>query len=235
MSEKKPSENEEQIVEVAGNDVVVPDSVSLSYSSGFQDKQLTFAKNNRDRAGEIEAQFENSQDKISADLKTEHQQNVVSAVVNSLAFLEGQKYWFIYRVKEEKWEFDESEKLQQTGWKGLEDAFVRMIEHINGESNLLKDSKPYNEVKALREFRRDLLHFESPMVKVGEESEEYEPEKLLTEQGFSKNPWESKNSYPFHWLSYDMAERSVRMTYTLWRQFGKELGKEDEFTKGISP
>lgn len=234
MAEKDSSEENQPNEVQVSSEIGLSVSASLSYISAFPKRQLEYAKNNRDRAGEIEAQFENTSDKLPDDLKVEYQQNVISAVVNSLAFLEGQKYWFIYRIDEGKWSFDKPKELRETGWKGLEDAFVRMIKHANGESKILEDSKPYDEIKALREFRNNLMHFKSPLVEAGNEHEvEDYAEQALREQDFSKSPWGTENSYPFHWLSYDMAERSVRMAFTLWRFFGRELDKEDEFLTGV--
>lgn len=207
---------------------------TVNYTSGFPKKQLEYAKRARDKAGKIEVIF-GGEDvlMVPEDEKLEHQQNVVSAVVNSLGFLEGQKYWFIYRLEEERWEFDNPTDIQETGWNGLEDAFVRMLEVCDRESGSIKGSKPYNEVKVLRSFRNDLLHFESPMVEAGEEADEYNIDEELDELNFPQNPVGVSNSYPFNWFSYELAERSVRMCFTLWRFFGRKLDKEEEFLRGV--
>lgn len=233
----KDSDGEGNVIEMeASAEASLSASASISYSSAFSKKQLKFAKDYRDRAGEIEAQFENSTKKLPRDMKREHQRNVVSAVVNSLAFLEGQKHWFRERLKEEKWnDIEYTDKLdEEVDWRNhLEDAFVDIIKVIEGESTLLDDSKPYNHIEALRRFRNSLLHFKSPMVKAGEEEQKYQAHKELQELDFPQNSLGANNTYPFNWLTYELAERSVRMSFTVWRFFGRELGKEDEFLKGV--
>lgn len=109
-----------------------------------------------------------------------------------------------------------------------------MVAACDRENGFLKNSQPYKEVKILRDFRNDLLHFDSPNVTAGEESEEYDIDEKLEEHDFPENPIRANNSYPFKWFSYELAERSVRMCFTLWRFFGRQLDKEDEFLKGVS-
>lgn len=233
---EESSEEDNTIEFTVSDNLEFSGSVSISYTSGFPKKQLEFAKNNRDRAGEIEATFENNQDKLSTELKIEHQQNVISAVINSLAFLEGQKHWFKERVRENKWEDIElTEELENdVNWENyLEDAFLDAVKAIKGESTLIDDSKPYNEVYALRKFRNSLLHFKSPKVDAGKESQEYQAHKELQKLDFPENKLGTNNTYPFNWLTYELAERSVRMAFTIWRFFGRELGKEEEFLKGV--
>lgn len=235
----KGDSDEDQTIELTVTDQLeLSGSVSISYTSGFPKKQLEFAKNNRDRAGEIEAQFEDSTDKLPADLKIEHQQNVASAVINSLAFLERQKHWFRERAEEGKWEDIEytGDLEEEVDWRNhVEDAFLDAVKVIKGESTIIKESKPYNEIYALRKFRNSLIHFKSPMVEAGEESQEYQAHKELQKIDLSQNSLGTNNTYPFNWLTYELAERSVRMTYTLWRFFGRELDKEEEFLKGVPP
>jgi len=212
----------------------VSSTATVSYTSGFPKKQLEYAQSARDKAGKIEVIFGGDDVLMVPDEENrEYQHNVVSAVVNSIGFLEGQKYWFIYRSDEGEWNFDNPVDIQETGWKGLEDAFVRMLDACGRENGFLKDSRPYQEVKVLREFRDDLLHFESPKVTAGKESEEYDIDEELKGLNFPENPIRTNNSYPFKWFSYEMAERSVRMYFTLWRFFGRQLDKEEEFLKGV--
>lgn len=209
-------------------------SATVSYSSGFPKQQLAFAKRARDKVGKIEAVFggENS-DKISDFDNREHQRNTVSAVVNSIGFLEGQKYWFIYRLEEHDWGFDNIEDIQETGWNGTEDAFVRMLEVSGGNSDILKDTPPYHQVKTFRKFRNNLLHFESPTVRAGDEPSEYEVDQRLSDHGYPENPIAPNNTYPFKWFSHELAESAVRYSYTFWRFFGRGLDMEDEFLKGV--
>jgi len=234
MAEEGDS-GEESVQSVsASGSATATGTATISYTSGFPKRQLEYAKRARDKAGKLEVTFGGDDVlMVPQDEKIEHQHNVVSAVVNSLGFLQGQKYWFIYRLDEGRWEFDNSEEIQETGWNGTEDAFVRMLDACDRESGFVKDSRPYSEVKVLRNFRNDLLHFESPMVEAGKESEEYDTNEQLKEHGFNENPIEPNSTYPFSWFSYDLAERSVRMCFTLWRFFGRKLGKEDEFLQGV--
>jgi hypothetical protein len=234
MAEEDDSEEESVQSVSASGSATATGTATISYTSGFPKKQLEYAKRARDKAGKVEVIFGGDDVlMVPQDEKIEHQHNVVSAVVNSLGFLQGQKYWFIYRLDEGRWEFDNSEEMQTTGWKGTEDAFVRMLDACDRESGFIKGSKPYNEVKALRNFRNNLLHFESPMVEAGEESEEYDTDEKLAELGFPENPIGANSGYPFKWFSYELAERSVRMCFTLWRFFGRKLDKEDEFLQGV--
>lgn len=234
---KEEDTEENDVVEASGSvsgTVGMSTTATVVYTSGFPQKQLEYAKRARDKAGKIEVIFGDEDVlMVPEDEKMNHQQNVISAVVNSLGFLEGQKYWFIYRLEEDRWEFDNPTEMQETGWNGLEDAFVRMLKACDRESGFVKGSKPYQEVKALRNFRNDLLHFESPPVEAGKEAEEYDTDRELDELDFPQNPVGTSNSYPFNWFSYELAERSVRMCFTLWRFFGRKLDKEDEFLQGV--
>jgi hypothetical protein len=236
MSGEEDPEDENIVTASASGSGSASLSATISYASGFPKKQLEYAKRARDKAGKIEVIFGGDDVlMIPQDEKIEHQHNVVSAVVNSLGFLQGEKYWFIYRLDEGRWEFDDSEEMQKAGWNGIEDAFVKMLDACDKDNGFVKDSRPYEEVKVLRNFRNDLLHFESPMVEAGEEAEEYDTEEKLEKHDFPENPIEPNSTYPFKWFSYELAERSVRMSFTLWRFFARQLGKEDEFLKGISP
>lgn len=210
--------------------------VSILYTSGFPKQQLGYAKRARDIAGKTEVVF-GGEDVVMVpdEEKREFERNVVSALVNSIGFLEGQKYWFIYRLEEEDWGFQPTREIQEKGWKGLEDAFVRMLDVSGHNSDPVKNNRAYEEVKTLREFRNDLLHFESPKVKAGEEADEYDLDEELENLDFPANSIGTANTYPFKWFSYELAERSVRMSFTLWRVFARQLGKEEEFTSGISP
>ena len=235
MSGEEDSNEENTVTASASLSGSASGSAIISYTSGFPKKQLEYAKRARDKAGKLEVTFGGDDVlMIRQSEKIEHQHNVLSAVVNSLGFLQGQKYWFIYRLDEGRWDFDNSEEMQKAGWNGTEDAFVKMLDACGRESGFVKDSRPYDEVKLLRHFRNDLLHFESPMVKAGEEAEEYDTEEKLEAHDFPENPIEPNSTYPFKWFSYELAERSVRMSFTLWRFFARKLGKEDEFLKGIS-
>lgn len=206
----------------------------LSYASGFPKQQLQYAIHARDKSGEIEAIFVGDHnDKISTQVKREHERNVVSAVVNSIGFLEGQKYWFIYRLEDRDWDFENIVEIQETGWNGLEDAFVRMLEVSRGNSEIIKNTDLYHGVKALREFRNDLLHFESPFVVAGEESEEYDVNAKFEELDISENLITPHSTYPFKWFSYDLAEWSVRMCFSYWRFFARGLDMEDELLKAV--
>lgn len=234
MAEEDDSEEESVKSLSASGSVTATGTATISYASGFPKKQLEYAKRARDKAGKLEVTFGGDDVlMVPQDEKIEHQHSVVSAVVNSLGFLQGQKYWFIYRLEEGRWEFDEREEMQKAGWHGTEDAFVKMLDACGRESGFVKDSCPYDEVKVLRHFRNDLLHFESPMVKAGEEAEEYDTEEKLEAHDFPENPIEPNSTYPFKWFSYELAERSVRMSFTLWRFFARKLDKEDEFLKGV--
>lgn len=210
--------------------------VSILYTSGFPKQQLGYAKRARDKAGKTEVIFGGDDVVMVPDEeKREYERNVLSALVNSVGFLEGQKYWFIYRLEEEDWGFNPVRDIQETGYNGLEDAFVRMLNVGEFNADPVKSSKAYDEVKVLREFRNKLLHFESPKVKAGEEAEEYDLDEWLRNEGFPENPVGTANTYPFKWLSYELADRSIRMNFTLWRLFARQIGKEDEFISGISP
>lgn len=207
---------------------------TVSYISAFPKRQMEYAQSARDKAGKIEVVFGGEDVLMVPDEENrDHQQYIISAIVNSLGFLEGQKYWFIHRLEDGEWDFDNQTEMQETGWNGLEDAFVRMLDVCDRENGFLNDSPPYKEVKVLREFRNDLLHFESPKITAGEKSKEYDIDEELESLDFSKNPIGGNNSYPFKWFSYELAERSVRMSFTLWRFFGGQLDKEEEFLKGI--
>jgi hypothetical protein len=207
-------------------------TASVSYVSGFPKKQLEFAKIARDRSGEIEAKFDGSEDKIPEMKKRVYQESVISTVVNSLAFLEGQKDWFKKRIEEGKWNIDES-KLHEEYGDGLEDSLAKTAENIKTGESQINGSRPYQEIKVLRRFRNSLLHFDSEKVRAGKEGEKFNAHSGLEEQDFPENKFESNNTYPFNWLTYEMAERSVRMSFDLWRSFAKELGKEDEFLNGV--
>lgn len=231
---QEDGENDSEDVELSATGVgTATGTATISYRSGFPKRQLDYAKRARDRVGEIEVTFGGDVLMVPEEKKREHERNTISALSNSLAFLEGQKYWFIYRLDEGDWEFDNREQIQKTGWNGLEDAFVRMLEVCGRETGFVKDSDPYEEVKELREFRNDILHFESPMVQAGNESEVYDVDSRLEELGFPENTVGAGSSYPFKWFSYELAERSVRMSYTLWRFFARQLDKEDEFLTGV--
>lgn len=236
-----PNESEE---ENSGDGTIKPSSASgigrgtgsgtISYASGFPKQQLGFAKRARDKVGEIEAVFGGKHvDKISNYETREHQRNVVSALINSLGFLEGQKYWFIYRLEDRDWNFKNKTEIQKTGWKGLEDAFVRMLKESGRNSDILKNAPVYDEIKVLRKFRNDLLHFESPMVPAGKESNEYDVNRELEKLDFPENPVAPHNTYPFKWFSYELAERSVQHCFTYWRFFARGLNMEEEFLKGV--
>lgn len=87
---------EESLKELSGS---IDMSLSMSaeatvmYTSGFPKKQLTYAQSARDKAGKIEVIFGGDDVLMVPDEENrEHQHNVISAVVNSLGFLEGQKY-----------------------------------------------------------------------------------------------------------------------------------------------
>jgi hypothetical protein len=230
----KDQEEEKTItasVSAAGADA---GSVTISYASGFPKQQLGFATRARDRAGKIEATFvDDHLDKIPEYDSREHQRNVISALINSLGFLEGQKYWFIYRLEDRDWDFENVEEIQQTGWNGVEDAFIRMLEVSHGNSDILKDLPVYDEIKAPRKFRNDILHFESPKVRAGNESEEYDVDGLFENLDYAQNPIAPNNTYPFKWLSYDLAETSVQRCFTYWRFFARGLDMEDEFLQGV--
>ena len=234
MAEEGDSNEESAKSLSASGRATATGTATISYASGFPKRQLEYAKRARDKAGKIEVTFGGDDVlMIPQDEKIEHQHSVVSAVVNSLGFLQGQKYWFIYRLDEGRWGFEDSEEIQEAGWHGTEDAFVKMLDACDRESGFVKDSRPYDEVKVIRHFRNDLLHFESPMVKAGEEAEEYNTEEKLEAHNFPENPIELNSTYPFKWFSYELAERSVRMSFTLWRFFGRQLDKEEEFLKGV--
>lgn len=210
------------------------EGATISYISGFPKQQLRYAKQARDEASRIEALFKGSEARqVPAEDDRNHQRHVLSTLVNSISFLEGQKYWFIYRLEERRWDFENREEIQKTGWNGLEDAFTRMIRTCGEDDTLLKESEAYKEVKVLRRFRNDLSHFEPFKVQAGNETEEYDVTAELQEREFPQNPVGVNNSYPFNWLSYELAERSIRMCFTLWRFFGRSLQKEDEFLTGV--
>jgi hypothetical protein len=200
----------------------------VEYKSGFRKTQLAFARYARDIAGEIEVVFGEGAKMTPSKKVLEHQYSVTSALINSLSFLEGQKYWFLYCVDDGRWDFENRRDIVETGWKGTEDALVRILDICDGNKELMQASRAYNEVRTIRRFRNELLHFETPSVKLGNESVEYELDNELRDMGVDENPVGDSYMYPYRWLSYDLANRSVDMCVGLWRIFAIGMDMSEE-------
>lgn len=243
------SEEENKIEAEAHGQASFTASASISYVSGFPKKQLEFAKIARDRAGEIEALYDNKPDRISHNKKVIYQESVVSAVINSIAFLKGQKKRIKIQLSDEELNIPNKNSVKNANLRGgdVENIFDDIIKKSKQTSeDQLNGTKPYTEIKTIRHFRNDLEHFypfkrpASEKYTAEDHDEEYQfrgfrhnTEEELEKLNFSESPFDGDSSYPFNWLSYEMAERSVRMSFNLWRSFARKLGKEDEFLKGV--
>lgn len=210
-------------------------SPSVSYVSAFAKSHLDFAKQARNSAGEIEAIFgDDDKGRISKSKNRGYQRNILSAVIHSIAFLEGQKHWFRLTKPSDEWDFAPSIDEMDVNWDNhLEDAFADILDECAKDGDYLRDATVFKEVATLRKFRNEIIHFKSHKVSSGEEVEYYSAESELKELEYPKSKIGAASAYPYMRLSYEMSERSVRNCFHLWRLFARKMEKEEELMKGV--
>jgi hypothetical protein len=115
--------------------------------------------------------------------------------------------------------------------KGVEEELVYILDDLGFNTEPLEDQE---EMRAIRRFRNDLIHFKATSVRAGHEHEEYNADELLGELEFPEYPLSDANQgYPFKWFSHELAKTSVRRAFHIWRVFSRQQHREDELLAGV--
>jgi len=196
--------------------------VSASVKSGFPKKQLRYAKLSRDEVARLQSQFGGEIDIVEPE-RRQYDLHCQNAVICSVAFLEGMTATYCND--------EDINRSQIPNNLGVEEELAYIIDELGYNPKPLENQK---EVRAIRRFRNDLIHFEATFVRVDQEYKEYNADGLLDDIGFPEYPLSDSNQgYPFKWFSHELAETSVRTAFHVWRLFSRQQEREDELLSGV--
>lgn len=197
-------------------------SVTINVRSGFPKKQLKYAQLSRDELARLQALFDGEIEIVEPErrLYDLHCQN---SVICSVAFLEGMTETYCR---------DEGiDRSQIPNHLGIEQELAYIIDDLGFNAEPLENQE---EIRAIRQFRNDLIHFEAISVRVGHEYQEYNADEQLVDLGFPEYPLSDANQgYPFKWFSHELAETSVRRAFHTWRLFSRQQQREEELMSGV--
>ena len=195
----------------------------ISVKSAFPKKQLEYAKLSRDEVARLQTTFDGEIDIVYPEQKL-YDLHCQNAVVSSVAFLEGmtQTYCNDENIDREN---------EIPSHLGVEEELEYILDDLGHNSDPLTGQE---EMSVIRHLRNDLIHFEATSVRVGHEYEEYNTDEELRNLDFPNYPLsDSTRGYPFKWFSHELAERSVRRAFHIWRLFARQQKREEELIAGI--